>query len=656
VATFFTLEYDGVEKSFADWGFEQDSAEFQEFNMAVDLFAVAMPGARVDDDPVFPFEAEVVVRKGRTFGGGVYSGGVIEFQGKRLMHILDGRPESEGVIYQFGGPWYDISQTPYQQTVYSYSGDPDAPNEDLVSNLVLFQKVTAPGVTEARNNGEQISDILQHLLDQYVAQSMTAPYQIGTIDPAVNLMTYQTKDIKCDEAIGICLRPSPDAKVWFDYSTSTPTVHVRFQANCAAASVAFADGVNHESMQLKPRYDLQARSVVLYFEQSNTEDGFTWLQRTKQKYPLDGVEGGLRVLLQTIDLAGFNVSNVTGSLTCSAVANTLTWWKKYIPELQSSKVASFSVGAMTIKDESGTAVSLATYPNVLDDGNIAPWMKLTGGAAVNGVKVTITAIASYDQNDANGQPVMKFVAKELQARVTLTNGITGAYSTTASAVEAEAIPTGLAEAIYNSLATLQYEGTVQIVEQECSGSVGMGNVLNLTGGRAEWETMNALVQGVSRKYGTGQTRITIGPAKHLSAGELTQLFLINRNRRVWTNPALQGSPQLSNGAVALADKTTKENTMMGLEEKSLLVVSAVSGGNEIKVKNDAANGKIHLGVFTSTGALAGSTSSALMDLAGLEPDGTHRQAGWVWLYFQDSKDSCSAKKMLVFGCSPEADV
>src|SRR5579859_2015729 len=162
MATFWTLTYGGVEKSFGDWGFDQDTAEAEFANMAVDTFTVAAPGAKVDSVPVFAFEASIVIRRGRTFAGGAWSGGAIEFQGKRLMHVLDGRPEYEGIIYQFGGPWYDISQTPYQQTVYSYSGDPAHPNADLVSKLVLFQKVTAPGMGVARNNGQQIQDILQH--------------------------------------------------------------------------------------------------------------------------------------------------------------------------------------------------------------------------------------------------------------------------------------------------------------------------------------------------------------------------------------------------------------------------------------------------------------------------------------------------------------
>jgi len=669
MATYWTLTYGGLEKSFAAWGLDEETAEAQFANMAIDIFTVAVPGAKVEADPIFAFEAAVVIQRARVLSliDGSWSGGVIEFQGKRLLHVLDGRPDYEGIIYQFSGPWYDIAQTPYQQTVYSYSGDPDAPNADLVSNVVLFQKVTAPGVGAARNSGQQIGDILQHVLDQYSAQGMAAPYQIGTIDPAVNLMTYQLKDIKCDEAIQMCLRSSPEVKVWFNYLTAPPTVNVRAQANCTAASVAIGDGVSHESIRLSPRYDLQARAVVLYFEQVNTVSGVSWLQRTKQKYPADGPEGGLRVIVQTIDLAGANVSTVSGSLSCTAVANNRAWWAKYIPELQSKKIRGFSVGAMTVLDETGAAVSLSTYPNVLDDGsNIATWMKLTGGADVAGVKATITAIASYTEWDSdasgdpetstNGRKLTVFPSKGLALRVTLTNGVSGPYSTVASSIAGEDIPSGLAQSIWTSLNTLQYDGSVQIVETECSGSVGMGNVLNLTGGRTEWATMKALIQTVTRKYGTGQTQVAVGPARDLSAGDLTQLFLINRNRRVWMDPSFQKSPEIrGRAAVVLGAKTAKENSQTGLEERSLLVTSAASGGNIAQIMKDASNKQFVMNTVDSAGAQVSATSSIKMAMADIEVGSAHRQASFQWFYFKDAKDSCSAKKCLVLMTAPEAD-
>src|SRR5579883_1793691 len=272
MAGLWTLTYAGTEKSFADWGLDQDTAELTTSHMAVDIFTVAMPGVAIDSnvEGIFPFEAVVTIKSGRVFSGGSFSGGQTEFQGKRMLSILEGRPDYEGVLLQFGGPWYDLEQTPYQQTIYYWVGPGSATASDLTSDVVLFQKITGADTSTVRNSGQQIQDILQHLLDQYTANGDTAPYQIGTIDPALNLPTYQGRDFKCSEAIDVCLKLSPDATVWFDYTFSPPKINVNSRSSLTAANVAFADGVRHESIRLTPRYDLEARSVVLIFKQNNT--------------------------------------------------------------------------------------------------------------------------------------------------------------------------------------------------------------------------------------------------------------------------------------------------------------------------------------------------------------------------------------------------
>ena len=106
MSTYWTLSCGGVEKSFSDWGFDEKTVEGSFTNMGIDVFSACVAGATVEDDPIFGFEAQVTIYRGRALGSGGYSGGVIEFQGKRLQGILDGRPEYEGVTYQFGNAWY----------------------------------------------------------------------------------------------------------------------------------------------------------------------------------------------------------------------------------------------------------------------------------------------------------------------------------------------------------------------------------------------------------------------------------------------------------------------------------------------------------------------------------------------------------------------
>ena len=159
----------------------------------------------------------------------------------------------------------------------------------------------------------------------------------------------------------------------------------------------------------------------------------------------------------------------------------------------------------------------------------------------------------------------------ISARMAL-NSTSATYSANSSAVAGDAVPEGLAQKIYTSLATLQYEGDVSLVEAEISGGVMMGNTLNLTGGLEEWETMNAQIQGITKDFGSGRTVVKLGPTRFLQAGDLTQLFLINRFRRVYQNPATRVSGKSSAGgqSVGLGKNTAKENSNAGLALRELM--------------------------------------------------------------------------------------
>lgn len=633
--TYWTLEYNGVEKTLADWGFSQDGISAQFSNMAVDTFRVELPVADVTADEIIPFEGHVVIRSGRRdLGGGTWDIGTIEFQGKRLLHMASGRPGSEAVAYEFGGPWYDIDTTPYQQEFLQYTGTPPALTVAYASDVFLFQKADlATLLATPQNTGQMITRILQYVLS-VVPGGEAAPFQIGTIEPATNLNTYQARDLKCSEAILHCLRAHPDCVVQFDYATVPPTLNIQRRSSLTPKTVTFADGTKHESITLTPRYDLQPRSVVVRFKSPNQSDGQTVVQTTTQKYPTDGPDGGRGVIVQTVDLEGYKVTTVQGKLDCVAFTNDRTWWQTHFADLKTTRTRRFRIGAQTytdpdlgqsitlaattIKDKDGNDVSLSTYPNQLRDGaSIASWMKLVDGTPVTGVKVTITAEISCVQYDVeasgdpetstNGRLLSKFLRKQIEAHVTLTNGITGTYSTLSSVESGEAAPSGMAQSIYQALSLLQYQGSFAVVEEECATAVRPGDVLNISGGRSEWAAMKALVQQVAKDYGSGRTTITIGPAAHLSAGDLTQLFLINRRRTSWRNPSVQASGKSNNSDsnAELGDKAPHQNSLPGLKEPSKTTVSApaTTSGNKLMLQHDAEGGQIQMNEKNASGTV-----------------------------------------------------
>ena len=82
--------------------------------------------------------------------------------------------------------------------------------------------------------------------------------------------------------------------------------------------------------------------------------------------------------------------------------------------------------------------------------------------------------------------------------------------------------TGVAQNLFQAQSTINYDGAVQLL----SGSPLPlpGNVVNITGGLVEWETMNTLVAGIEIDLGDGRATLTTGSKAHQSANSLMDKF------------------------------------------------------------------------------------------------------------------------------------
>jgi hypothetical protein len=98
------------------------------------------------------------------------------------------------------------------------------------------------------------------------------------------------------------------------------------------------------------------------------------------------------------------------------------------------------------------------------------------------------------------------------------------------------VPTGLAQNLYDSLATLQYEGSVTLTEQECVGDIRPGHLLRLSGGRTAWATMDAMVFETVENISAGETAVRFGPPAHLVLADWLALVRLGRDRVVYTRP------------------------------------------------------------------------------------------------------------------------
>ena len=178
-------------------------------------------------------------------------------------------------------------------------------------------------------------------------------------------------------------------------------------------------------------------------------------------------------------------------------------------------------------------------PRELVGGSIADWMEaawpsLKTGQLCIGAQLSFTGtLPDYSEDEQEEiKRYFSLISSDPKFEnqiwfyegVTATNAQNQVYSAVTSATGGEPVPEGLAEQLYIALNTLHYEGSFVTTEAEIGRAVGLGNKLNLTGGRAEWAAMGAMVQEVSWAVASGTTTIKFGPPEHLSAQDMVEFL------------------------------------------------------------------------------------------------------------------------------------
>ena len=507
----------GTEKSMADWGLFDLTREL--INQATDQVTFRAASAASDADPLFAYGSTVqLFRNGTRW----FYGRVVAVPGRASA-------KAEDQLYRLAGPWWYLENLVFQQIWQTTNGVDITLVPTNKSRLILSQK--ADGTKLA--TGAAILEVLAY------ATARGVPLTVGAVTPDAIAPYGETVDRSCAEVIRNLLRWTPDATATFDYTGTEgfPVLSIRRRAD--AATVSFpAYGAPVSGLDLTPRHDLQVPAVVLKFEQTNDIDHDTFTTLTVQAAPLIATGDELGALVMTLDLAGaratYQKQKVRTAIIPQSSASTgvLTWWQGKFPWLNDFADGDVSVmtGSHTVAiehPENYPGITLADLPNELLEGSVAAWMEL------NAAPLLVQATLQYTGADTDESIEVWGTKKQrvLFTRLVGTDAETQIYSRLTSATEAEAVPSGLAQALFDAAGTLQYDGLLELTEEECSGMCAPGLLLNLTNGRAEWAMMAAQVQRVEEVIDAGQTRVTMGPAKHLGHADLVTLLRANRARR-----------------------------------------------------------------------------------------------------------------------------
>jgi hypothetical protein len=357
--------------------------------------------------------------------------------------------------------------------------------------------------------------------------------------------------------------------VWFDYTQTPPMLKISTRDQLPAVTLPFVGQT--AAIKIQRRDDLIPPAVHFKYRITGSVEGSQYtivvndIAATVDGSPSEGIGQygeltnlGLGAIssdaqtqlplaarrfgaqVGTFDFEGFSASD--SKATIATVAHNmgdpggggaaLAFWLSCFPELAATSGLGFYNGgnpAVTVKDPSGTIIDPSAYPNIIIDGQIAPWME------GQSIEATVTAHFAYTEQPAapSGGSLVGFAKSachEKTVKLKLTNLASGTYHSRPNTTPGEPVPYGLPLYIYNIEKIPQYQGSFTVQEQEMSDVCPIGNVLNLSSGLAEWGTMNACIQSITYED-TGKTTLHFGPAKHLGAADLVERLRVNRGPR-----------------------------------------------------------------------------------------------------------------------------
>jgi hypothetical protein len=553
IGTFTSLGADGLKMNLRS----QESSVFKFCldGTAMDAAALTLSGEQ--------FDAQAVGKVCQ-----VFNGETCIFSGRLFRIPRSGSGAVEKIDYEIRDPWEQLKDVVYQQVwTIMLSRDENGnivPGPSALSRLTLGQDAEGNQVTGA----QIIEDVIAW------AASCGALVQVGTIIAPAQIPFDDVTDLTCSEVIKRVLRWMPDASTWFDYTQTPPAFNCAPRANLAALTLPFTGAVEQQDIQAMP--ELLAPVVVINYVQENTSNiGPTGVTVFTDLWPEGQSPEQLKAMVMTCELAGSKSTYQQQPVVClqplptddsanddggPADDPTIQWWQRKIGWLLNLGDNDFSAAdvadQLVIKDISavyqkgqpgddgsgGVAVDFGIYPNELLTGSIAQWMDVK----VSQITVTAaTIVYSYpsstaDYSDQDWTATQIFGPDDgsgfsspftLSANATATSAVTQTYTQLTGYTAPEPVPVGLAQQIYNSVAAMQYEGSYTTVSQEI-GAVSLGIVVNLTGGRTEWETMNALVQEIECDLDKGKVTFKFSQHGHLGLQDLMELVRMNRQRVV----------------------------------------------------------------------------------------------------------------------------
>jgi hypothetical protein len=651
-----------TEKTCDEWGMSGVRLTFTV--LGVDRITWTQPVKRFTDTPDFVAgdTVDYYVNQTRRFTGTI------------LETNASASPNRESMSFEAVGPGNEFERTTYYQDWTSFNPGGVPYGSTLA---VLFYNTTTiythpvpmpPGYTDPPGYpnlpgttlitaGQQIWDALNWMITD-----LGCPFQLGQtrdqMEPVgLYLPAVQKFDIKVWEVIRIALEKAPDVVSYWDYSTSPPTIWFKRRSQLGAVKLTL--GTDIEGADPTARASLVVPAVHFIYVRTSTTNGMvSGIETVHDYWPAAAWESAknrlkasyLRAgaMVQTIMLEGSATTTVSGTFEGYVLDVTdKNWWEYIFPALEKSNswdgyvtpwsgsIGTFKTGwdALDLDAPDGNggypsirnvmAASPGTPLYVVTSGDVPKWLTTHTTR-----RVRFRLAAHFYNIDPVTGITEKDAVKVMDKDLVVTTCPPGTYSTRSTVTQAEPIPSGLAQSIYDALSQTYYEGSVTIKEKVPTGQVRPGNVVNLVGqgenpSSARYGSIRAIVQQVVEDVDHGQTTVGFGLPRWLGAAEIIDFMRISRNRIQWTNPRLMGDGTV--GGSSTVDFPLDGAMADGMDEHEAVSEQVFNGtydnGSKSSAEGAKANEQLGLvqikgrGGIIKAGRVAG-TPSTRIELSG----------------------------------------
>lgn len=486
----FTILNNGVERTLADWGVEEPQLSL--VSRAMDVLSLSV----VTD---FDAPAQFAYRSALE---------LYRIEGAERRRVFVGRVTAipraasnadERLHYEVSGLWWYLDNKVYQEF---WAGAGAYKSRVQLSYGDDGEKISAR---------DTLSKIFNYAIDA------GAPFAIGDLTAIDgSIPSEEVGDRTCAEVIELVLRWYPDAVLWWDYSAPVPTVNISTAANVGIFDIA-EDGEIIEDISYTPRADIRVPGVAIKYEWIDNVDGESIEVVTTDSA---GDVDAFGAMVVTVSLRGGSVSTVRQRLVSDLIAlESKTFWKKRVPQLRGVADADLTLEAIIRDERTDTEDNPIALDRLVVEGSHADWMPGSTGR--------VQIVRRIRWRDGAAERTGDFTISG-----TGTTLGTKTYSTTSSGEAREPLPVGIAARIFAALDREHWEGSVTLVEQECSRWGLLGKSLRLLARNGVTPLFGpSQVQSVTMDIAKGATTIAFGPSPVLSAGDLVDLLRANRNRR-----------------------------------------------------------------------------------------------------------------------------